>query len=293
MKCNICKSNNIKILYKLKKFNIKKCNHCNLIFTDPLFFKNRDTNLDYEEDYYKELHKNHFSMYKKRKGDYSNNPKINQFRRVINTIEKYSPIGKILDIGCAEGVFLDIAKQKGWDCYGIDISKYATKYASDNFDIKVKTGELNEKIYPNEFFNVITLWDTIEHVKDPNKIILIVNKIIKKDGLLFILTINEDSLINRIAHFIYKLSFGIIKYPIVKLHPIHHLHHFSKKTIKNLLNKHGFKSIQTNMYELPLKSIEINFFMKIPLFFIYFLQKLLNKQWEIEILAKKILNKGI
>ena len=281
MKCCICSSNKIKILYKLKGYHVAKCKSCELIFSWP------PKKQDYEKNYFTEEHKKYFIGCGA--GYDENDEKVTNFQNGLGLIEKYEKKTNknILDVGCATGVFLNIAKKRGWEVYGIDISKYAVDYAKKNFKIRARAGELNKTSYKNEFFDVITLWDSIEHINNPIKVIKVVKKILKKQGILFISTINESSLMNKAADIIYKFSFGVIKKPIELLHPRQHITHFSDRTLKNMLEKEGFEIIEIKKLEVPIKNLEGRWLKKQIISFFYILQKISNKHYMIWVVAKK------
>lgn len=109
-------------------------------------------------------------------------------------ISEQKGIGKILDIGCGEGEFLEICQNTGLACFGVDISSYALKKAKS----KIK-GELlqvdveREKLpYSDNFFEAITSFDLLEHLKDPSLFLTEVRRILKRDGVLFLTTPNGD-----------------------------------------------------------------------------------------------------
>ncbi|HME51210.1 MAG TPA: class I SAM-dependent methyltransferase [Candidatus Lokiarchaeia archaeon] len=89
----------------------------------------------------------------------------------INRIAKYMPAGRVLDIGCAYGYFLYFFKKRHYDIYGCDISPHAIttckglfkKSCSDHFFTHDITKPLP---FPEEYFDVITCQDVIEHIPD-------------------------------------------------------------------------------------------------------------------------------
>ena len=75
--------------------------------------------------------------------------------------------GSVLDVGCALGYFLETAQQHGWQTSGIDLSGYAVGRAQHHAGCDVHWGELSEVQLPAASFDVITLWDVVEHMTDP------------------------------------------------------------------------------------------------------------------------------
>ena len=159
---------------------------------------------------------------------------------------------RLLDIGCGCGYFLDVARDMGWAASGSDISSAAVKHAKDVLGLDVFCGKINDAEYPDNIFDVVTMWDVIEHVDHPRAIINEINRILKPGGLLVIETPNANSLIHRIAHIIYRMSFGKISYFLEKIYIPSHLYYFSKMTMGSMLQNSGF-SIEKS--KVPFKSL--------------------------------------
>ena len=287
MKCNICNSDKFKVIYNLSNLKIKKCRHCKHVFSDQKYLQFKNKNL-YTKNYFKKVHPNFFADCKE---DYINkikkNKKLQNFNKVINIFKNYKKSGRILDLGCATGVFLNMCQKQGFKVCGVEISKYSANYAQKKFKLNVKIGKLENIKFSKKYFDIITMLDFVEHVPDPSKILKEAHKILKDDGLLYLLTINENSLMTKLADLIYKFSFGFLSKPVELLHPIHHIHHFSKKILKEILNKNGFKIIFTKKSEMPIENIEGGLLIKTTARVLYVFSNLFNWQHEIAILAKK------
>ncbi|MBU1136566.1 MAG: class I SAM-dependent methyltransferase [Nanoarchaeota archaeon] len=281
MKCDNCKSKNIKVLYKLKGFDVAKCGNCGLRFSWP------PLKHSYEEGYFTKEQKDYFES-----KDYEEDSKAKLFGTWLKEIEKFvkpekGKKKKILDVGCATGVFLDICKKHCWDCYGIDISKYATEYARKKFKVKTKAGDLINAKYKDNFFDVVFMSFFIEHVSNPDEIIKESKRILKKGGILFVSTINEDSLLNLFADIIYKISLGVIKKPVELLHARHHLTHFSEKDIVKIIEKNNFKILDVKKLDLPTDNFGGGILKDIILKFFYFFQKIFNKEYIVWVIGRK------
>ncbi len=276
--CNLCGSRSIFHLYDLKTYQVLKCKACGLTFLDQETIKEQPEEL-YDEEYFTKLHKKWFSA--------KNNPRLKDFEGWLQQIEKCSQKGRLLDIGCGPGFFLNLAKQSGWDVQGVDISKYAAKHAKDKFNIDVKVGRIENLNLKEKDFDVITLFDFIEHAQNPDVVFSKAYSLLKKRGILFITTDNQESLIVRLANLIYRITNGVVYQPAKKTHPIHHFTLFSEKTIKKYLKKHNFKVAEITKRETPIANIGINFIEKIIVSIIYIFSGLFNQQYEMIIVAKK------
>jgi SAM-dependent methyltransferase len=83
----------------------------------------------------------------------------------------------------------------------------------------------------------------VDHSETPNDIVKEVFRILKPGGIVAMDTFMDDALLFTLANFMYKLTFGIVKKPSQKAHPIHHSHYFSTRTFKYLLKSNGFDVI--------------------------------------------------
>lgn len=228
--CTLCNSDDYEIIHSFLEsgINIVKCKQCGLSYLNPRLIEEEIRNI-YQKDYFS----NDFSV----EYGYDNYIKshteiANTSRRRLKFIEKYIQKGSLLDIGCATGVFLKEAQNRGWQVEGVEISKYAWEYATTVYQLKVFNGTLKQKIsLSNIYYDVVTMWDYIEHVPNPVEEIREVSRILKKDGFLFLTTPDINSIPAKITR---SRWLGFKKY-------IEHLYYFEFITIKKLLEQSGFQ----------------------------------------------------
>ena len=191
MVCLICESHDIKYYHRKNNHKLYKCKDCGLVFVWPV-----PDNLSsiYKKDYFKSSTENKKFGYV----DYEKDKKAMQevFIEYLEEIEKLSSVGKIFDIGAATGFFLDLAMRRGWQTFGIEISDYAAQKAILK-DHNVLVGEL-KNFCINEKFDVLTMWDVMEHLSEVQHCMKKIKTILKDDGLLVINTIDISSLWARI-----------------------------------------------------------------------------------------------
>ncbi|MBT5471317.1 MAG: class I SAM-dependent methyltransferase [Nitrospina sp.] len=149
--------------------------------------------------------------------------------RKRNRIKKYMAGGRILDIGCGRGLFLNLMKKDGWLVAGQEFDEKSASYAVDNYGIDVHTGSLQGK-FESESFDVVNINHVLEHLENPEKIIAECNRILKRGGLLVIAVPNIDSL---------QAKFGERKW--FQLDIPCHLYHFSSSSIVKLIESNFFK----------------------------------------------------
>lgn len=243
-RCNLCDSTEYTIKYNIprygKNIRIVKCKKCNLIYQNPLP-STKDIVDMYDKDYFNgkgfDEGVNYYEGLKHKKSwDYISNSRM-------KNIEKFSNKGKILDIGCGMGDFLDIAKKRGWNTNGLELSKYSSNIAKKRFRLNVFCGTIDEAKYDSKEFDVITMIEVIEHLENPKNTLKECNRILKDSGILVIQTGDINSLYAKIKG---------EKWPYILLG---HLHYFSKKTLVKMLNETGFEVIKVyNGDEITLKS---------------------------------------
>ncbi len=164
------------------------------------------------------------------------------FGRIIERIKSFftgKKQGKILDIGCGPGIFLSEADRRGFDAWGVDLSTNSIEFARRKFGLKnvfqMRVEEITNS-FPENSFDVITMFDVLEHVADPSKAIGIVDGKLKRGGYLV-------------------LTLPIIDFPGAKImnkrwHALipSHLNYFSKNALKLFFEPRGFEIVKINYY---------------------------------------------
>jgi 2-polyprenyl-3-methyl-5-hydroxy-6-metoxy-1,4-benzoquinol methylase len=221
VKCDLCGQNEPEKFLKKDAFNIVKCKNCGLVYVNPRLKSEELSDL---------YNKNVISPYHYYLETKSEDEKT--FRERLNLIERHAKKGKLLDVGCSIGTFSNVAKLRGWEVYGLDINKQSVDYCKINLQLDVKAGDFEDLDYPKEFFDVVIMNDFLEHVGSPSNALIKANSIMKKKGVIFIVTPKIDSIMA-------KLSKG----KWLHLKPNEHIYYFSTKTMEQLLKKTGFEII--------------------------------------------------
>ncbi len=242
--CQLCRNDKRAILYRLKGFNIVRCDSCGLVFRDVLLDSAHSKDL-YSEAYFTTEQANYFF----------NNPKEKEdlFRRRLETVQSFaSKKGRLLDIGCAIGTFLNIARNDGWQVQGVEISEFAAGYARNEYKLDVICGEFDKaKFAGKEKFDAITMWDVVDHSEDPIAFLSNAVSLLNPGGYMFVQTTMEDSLLYEVCRYAYDLSFGLINGPASKGHPIHHSTFFSRCTLRNALEACGLEIRGMELSDYP------------------------------------------
>jgi 2-polyprenyl-3-methyl-5-hydroxy-6-metoxy-1,4-benzoquinol methylase len=156
------------------------------------------------------------------------------FQRHLTAIEEL--IGdyrgkRLLDVGAYTGVFVELAREHGWDAYGIELSLWAAELCHQK-GLNVKRGTLNDLCFSDNYFDVITSWDVIEHLNDPHTHLEDIHRILKPGGLLVIHTIDIDAPFARLMG---------ARWPwLMEMHLVY----FSRRTLALMLEDVGFDVIR-------------------------------------------------
>lgn len=145
----------------------------------------------------------------------------------------YQGEGRILDIGAGSGSFLASMKALGWDSYGVDISPKAVERARA-LGVKVFQGEVSDASFPQRFFDVITLRAVLEHVHHPVETLREVYRILKDQGIVYVVVPNIAS-----------LNFWLFGRFWFGLEVPRHLYAYSPSVMKCLAKKAGFEVLST------------------------------------------------
>jgi SAM-dependent methyltransferase len=143
---------------------------------------------------------------------------------------------RLLDVGCSSGLFLDEARAEGFDVWGAELSADTAAFARSHFGLEVHPGDWRTAGHADRSFDVITLFDVIEHLPDPLAELRAIRRLLKPGGLLLQSTPNIDGLFPRLS---YKLSGRLDYWPHPE--PPYHLYQFSERTLAEMTERAGFE----------------------------------------------------
>jgi 2-polyprenyl-3-methyl-5-hydroxy-6-metoxy-1,4-benzoquinol methylase len=150
--------------------------------------------------------------------------------------------GRILDFGSGLGFFVKAMQaHPAWEAHGREISPAAVRYSRETLGLSnVASGRLEEVALPRESFDIITMWDVLDHIPKPDPVLRHAHDLLKGGGLFFIRTPNVVVQLLR-ARF-NKLVHGM-KPGVTYMQAQHHSHHYSMWSIRRLLERNGFSRI--------------------------------------------------
>ena len=150
----------------------------------------------------------------------------------VRLLQRHQPAGRLLDVGCAAGFFLDEARRAGWQVQGVEFSTEMAAYARSRLALDVLGGSFDQVELPPETFDVVTMWDYLEHSIDPAGDLLRCGSLLRREGVLAISTGDAASLVARISRRRWHL-----------LTPRHHNFFFTRASLEGALRRAGFEIV--------------------------------------------------
>lgn len=243
VRCNLCGADRYSVVYKTytgdisaleegykitdhsvnAPLRIVKCRFCGLVYANPRpapsrlasIYKCMKDDLYVEEEEGRRL---------------SSAPTLRVLKRM------HKP-GKLLEVGCATGFFLDEARKAGWEVFGLELSAWAAGYARDKLGLSnILECALEDAKYPENYFDAVIMKDVIEHLPDPKNMLSRLRKVLKSDGVICVNTPDIDSFVSRML----KARWWGVKQQ--------HLTYFTKKTLFKMLNAAGFTPVRAKSH---------------------------------------------
>ncbi len=206
-------------------YKIVRCEHCGFLFTQD-FPDESEIGKYYESSDYV----SHSDTRKGAMNKVYHLVRSYMLRKKARMVEQVSGVrkGRILDIGCGTGYFLNTMHTRGWQTLGVEKNRGAAKAAAEHFGLNVLS-DLKE-VPENGKFNVITLWHVLEHLQDLSGTFARLRQLLAENGTLVIALPNSASY--DANH--YQAYWGAFDVP-------RHLWHFSPDTFGRLAAREGFR----------------------------------------------------
>ena len=200
-----------------------KCRNCHLIYVNPIekaskinevYFQRRDVDAPIIRE-----------------------TRLTATESQVGLIKRYGDGTRLLDIGCGEGFFLCNASKAGYTTKGIEISQDVAEYARREFGLDVEAKPFEELQFPENHFDVVTLWQVLEHVPYPFMVLKEAHRILKPGGLLATSTPDIEGILAKI----FRRKWWNLR----RLH----INQFTAKTLTDMLNRAGFRNVFSTGYK--------------------------------------------
>ena len=228
--CNLCQANDYKVIWSEPPHQVVKCRRCGLVYNNPRLTPEELASFyscKYFESYY---------LPNRQKAIEDAEVKLQEIESLVGN-------GRVLDVGCGLGCFLAAAKKREWETVGVEISPYASEYASKEFGLTILNNDLMEADFSKESFDVVTFWNVLGHVVDPIGLIIEANRILRKNGLIVIQVTHRHRFLLKTAFWASKLiedTKGILHVPV-------QIFHFTPDLMSQLLKEAQFSIVKIEM----------------------------------------------
>jgi SAM-dependent methyltransferase len=216
--CEVCAGTTHRPLFVRDGYEFLRCSGCGHVFLD-LALGDADLARLYATAFFRG---GAYSDYVRDKAVMQRN-----FRRFVAVLRGYGNGGRLFEIGAAYGFFLELARRH-WRVEGVDIVGEAAAYARTALGLDVAAGDFLELPLVEAAYDVVAMWDTIEHLRHPARYVAKIGRILKPGGIVALTTGDVGSVMARVRGRRWRLY-----------HPPFHIHYFSRQTIADLLSRHG------------------------------------------------------
>jgi SAM-dependent methyltransferase len=199
--CNLCGADETEVLFeghdrwhgRPGQFPMNRCRSCGLIYLSPR--PNRaEIGRYYPDNYapYSLAIDDELSLWHRWNRRYS------LAKRLRAVLPRVGQTGRVLDVGCATGNFLNAFRRRGWEVYGVELNAQAAAYAHERLSLPVFAGDLVDAHFPDGWFDLVILWDVLEHMHDPKGVLREAARVTRSEGRLVLSLPDPDSIEARV-----------------------------------------------------------------------------------------------
>jgi 2-polyprenyl-3-methyl-5-hydroxy-6-metoxy-1,4-benzoquinol methylase len=222
LRCCVCgntEPDKFSLVYQKENFAVVNCSKCSFWFIPPYYRKQ----IEYTQ------YKNEAVTQAVRSGN--NWVKIQRHKLRFRFIRKYIRKGRLFDLGAGWGHFMLAGKELGYDVHGIEIAEQPYKYCVEDLKLPVEHIDFF-KYHPAEKYDIVTMWDVLEHIDKADTFLQHVNEITKSGGYLFLQVPQIDSYFSKRFRDRWKMM------------GLDHVNYFSRKTITQILETNGYEVLK-------------------------------------------------
>ena len=260
IRCCVCGNSDVKefeLKYQKNHFAVVTCNKCSLHFIPPFYRKK----INYTQ------YKNAEVTNAVRAGN--NWAKIQRHKLRFKFIQKFIKKGKLFDLGAGWGHFMLAGKELGYDVYGVEISEQPYLYCVNDLKLPVDHIDFFE-MDESKKFDIITMWDVLEHIDKADEFLAKCNKLTKPGGYLILQVPQIDSYFAKRHKDNWKMM------------GLDHVNYFGKETITRILANNGYEVVKIK------SSFEIKLFIMYTL--LPFIKKFKSKKKQTRAQANSSIN---
>ena len=285
--CPICGDDGPDLHYQITRFQVLRCKSCAQIYLYPLLSPEEIREMFAQlytsgEGSVPELKSYYAYCY----DDEPSNPLVQLYEGWLDEIEKHQAPGRLLDVGCGTGLFLSVARRRGWEPFGIDDSEEATRHARDHFGLDVWVGDFKDFPADERRFDVITGWDILEHARKPLEVLAAMRARLAESGLVALSTPNQRNILDLVAGSFYRLTGGRATGYLEKFYIEQHFLYYTPTTLAQALERAGFEVAKVAREGTDLRRLSLSPFMRLTLYSLFWVAQVTGLQTRLFVIGR-------
>ena len=263
--CRVCNSHRTRELFQIERDYFMVCDDCTHVFLD----------VTYDDASIKKLYENYGDERARTYFQGIDSETISHIDFFLKRCRGYcltqNDTLRLLDVGCGTGSLLKRAQKLGFVVEGVEICEPLAMDTADRVGCPVHREVLSRLTLAKDQFDVITLYDVIEHLQEPMKDLRVVYDVLKPGGILFLLCPNEDALIRKLSKLVFTMSFSTCVRPLRLLYYQDHLSYFTRNSLLSLLRQLGLDVVCLETRNQELSRLDLSPFQKSLLRTLFFM----------------------
>lgn len=162
---------------------------------------------------------------------------LQRFGRILTSVERFVRPGRFLDIGCSIGTSLVVARERGWQAIGLELSRPAAEFGSKEWGLDIRSQTLADAAFAPGSFDAVLMHHTLEHIERPDELMAQVREVLAPGGVTYQSLPNHGSLKAKILGRYF--GYGVTD---------EHISHFSRRTLEKLLRRVGFDIVDSQTW---------------------------------------------
>ena len=240
--CLVCGRTRLGRIHRTPHQVLLRCKHCRLVFGWPVF--SREALLEYNAISFRgEGFPETAGYFDRCRVGLDGSSLLRQYRRGLEQISRVVPSGRLLDVGCGVPIFLELARSAGYTAQGIDSVPEVSGIARDDFGLVVENAPFDRCGLEKASFDVITMWDFLEHLPDPVDALMLSQQLLRPGGVLFVSVPNHRSVLHGVAALLGKLPYRRTLEMVDKLYHFSHVCIWSPGAIETALTRARFSTL--------------------------------------------------
>jgi SAM-dependent methyltransferase len=160
-----------------------------------------------------------------------------RFARILRAIERHRAPGRFLDVGCSIGTSLVVARERGWQAVGLELSQPAAAYGREKWQLDIRAQTLADAAFPSGSFDAVLMHHTLEHVEQPDRVVADLRQLLAPGGVLYLALPNHGSWKGRLLGPCF--GYGVT---------VEHLWHFTVPSLRRLVAQQGMRVLRTSTW---------------------------------------------